>query len=136
MPRGDILKYGNYVFELVEVPPFDSVQMTTFLDGAAIVEREDEEGHSLFGLINNHGDFVIPTNCRYIEYLGEGLMDAEKGWLILVDEEMAQAHPNAVVDERNVLLVDYVAQEFVGVAQENQRVVFAKLLHVAAHRIE
>ena len=49
---------------------------------------------------------------------------------------MAQAHPNAVVDERNVLLVDYVAQEFVGVAQENQRVVFAKLLHVAAHRIE
>ena len=70
MPRGDILKYGNYVFELVEVPPFDSVQMTTFLDGAAIVEREDEEGHSLFGLINNHGDFVIPTNCRYIEYWG------------------------------------------------------------------
>ena len=56
--------------------------------------------------------------------------------LKLVDEEMAQAHPDAVVDERNVLLVDYVAQEFVGVAEENQRIVFAKLLHIAAHFVE
>lgn len=103
MPRGDILKYGNYVFELVEVPPFDSVQMTTFLDGAAIVEREDEEGHSLFGLINNHGDFVIPTNCRYIEYLGEGLFSVS---LDGIDCDLYDSKGNRLTNEGYIELGD------------------------------
>lgn len=118
--------YKNQDGTVAIAPKFRNA--SSFIDGYAVVAIDDGNYGLLFGLINTKGQYVIPPEYTFMNYLGHGLYAVSQNSM-----NYDWYAPKAIINNKGEKLTDfeyYSVSEFTGdyaVASDNTKTFFIDL---------